>query len=149
MLNKYFLMAVRLFLGFVFVFASIDKIAAPDAFAASINAYKLVPLPMINILAIVIPWLELICGILLMVGVKSRPSSAILSALLAIFTAAIISALLRNLNIDCGCYGKEHATPISWTKVGEDAALMIMGMYVFYFTKDEPAVPERAIAPVL
>ena len=93
--------------------------------------------------AFVIPWLELICGILLMVGVKSRPGAIIISTLLALFMVAIISALLRNLNIDCGCYGKEHATPISWMKVGEDAGLMIMGMYVFYFTKGEPVVPEQ------
>jgi uncharacterized membrane protein YphA (DoxX/SURF4 family) len=143
-LNKYLLMIVRLFLGLVFVLASIDKIVAPEAFAASIQAYKLVPLPFVNIFAIIIPWIELICGILLMVGVKHRSSSIIVSMLLAVFTIAIISALLRNLNIDCGCYGKEHATPISWMKVLEDVGLMVMGIYIFYFTKTDQSIPEQA-----
>ncbi|HTK81964.1 MAG TPA: MauE/DoxX family redox-associated membrane protein [Bacteroidota bacterium] len=131
--NKYILAVVRIFLGSVFIVASIDKISAPDAFAASIVAYKLVPYAAVNILALVIPWLELVCGIFLIGGVYVRGSSFALSVLLTVFIVAIITALLRELKIDCGCFGKEHATPVSWMKVGEDLGLLLLSMYNLIF----------------
>ena len=129
--NKYLVLAARCVLGVVFIIASIDKIAAPDAFAASIEAYKLTPYVFINILSIVIPWMELCCGIFLIGGVYMRGSSMLLSLLLSVFIIAIMTALLRGLKIDCGCFGKEHATPVSWMKVVEDIGLFILGVYLF------------------
>src|ERR1043165_8259056 len=106
--NKYLVFVVRFFLGIVFIVASIDIITAPDAFAASIVGYQLVPYPIINIFALVIPWVELFCGIFLIAGVHVRGSSVLVSALLGVFAVAIVTALLRGLKIDCGCFGKEH-----------------------------------------
>jgi putative oxidoreductase len=130
--NKYLLFAVRAFLGCVFVVAAVDKVAAPEAFAASIAAYKLIPYALVNIIALVVPWLEMLCGVLLLAGVYQRGSAAILSALLAVFMAAMVSALLRELKIDCGCFGKEHATPVSWLKVLEDAGLLVLAVYLWF-----------------
>ncbi len=132
-LNKYVVFAVRFFLGIVFVLASIDKIMAPDAFAASIVGYQLVPYPLVNGIALVIPWVELLCGIFLVAGVYLRGSSLLVSALLGLFVVVIISALLRELKIDCGCFGKEHATPVSWMKVLEDFGMLILGIYSYLF----------------
>ena len=123
-------LAARLLLGFVFIIASIDKVVSPDAFAASIHAYRLTPAFIENILALIIPWTELLCGCCLVIGVKIRASSFLLTILLGVFTIAISLALMRGLTIDCGCFGKEHLTPVSWGKVLEDIGLMIAGVYL-------------------
>jgi len=124
--NKYLLLAARLIVGTVFIIASIDKIYVPEAFAESIHAYRLVPDPTVNILALILPWLELLCGVFLLGGVKVRPSALLSLALFAVFAVAIVSALARGLTIDCGCFGMEHAAPVSWGKVLEDIGLMIL-----------------------
>src|SRR5262249_13954908 len=59
--HKYLTVAARLFLGGVFIFASIDKIAAPEPFAIAVEAYKIIPFPLINLFALIVPWLELLC----------------------------------------------------------------------------------------
>jgi uncharacterized membrane protein YphA (DoxX/SURF4 family) len=124
------LLAARLLLGIVFIVASIDKISSPDAFAASIHAYRLTPAVIENLLAIIIPWIELLCGCSLVMGVNVRAGSLLLTLLLGVFTIAISIALVRGLKIDCGCFGKEHLTPVSWGKVLEDLGLMIVGVYL-------------------
>ncbi len=140
--NKYVLLAARLIVGTVFIVASIDKISVPDAFAESIHAYRLVPDAAVNVLALIIPWLELLCGVFLVAGVKLRAGTLLSLVLLVIFTLAIISALVRGLNIDCGCFGREHATPVSWGKVFEDIGLGILCLYISLYSRDEhPGVP--------
>ena len=132
-------------LGVVFIIASIDKIVSPDAFAANVQAYGLVPYALVNITALVIPWLELVCGVFLLGGVRLQSSSAILSALLSMFIIAMIIALVRELKIDCGCFGKEHATPVSWMRVLEDVGLLILGVHCYFFT--DRTVQIEAILP--
>lgn len=131
--NPYLLLVSRFLLGLVFILASIDKIYAPDAFAANIESYRLLPGLIINAVAILLPWMELLCGVFLIGGVYLRGSSAILGTLLGIFSLAIVTALLRGLTIDCGCFGKEHATPISWMKVAEDIGLMAVAFHIYLF----------------
>jgi len=131
--NPYLLLCSRSILGVVFVVAAIDKIVAPDAFAESVYAYGLVPYAMINLFALIIPWLELVCGVFLVAGVRLRSCASLVSMLLLFFIIAIIIALVRNLNIDCGCFGRDHATPISWMKVLEDTGLFLLGVHIIFF----------------
>ncbi|MBI1803087.1 MAG: DoxX family membrane protein [Ignavibacteriae bacterium] len=130
--HPYVVLLVRCFLGVVFVIAAIEKIAIPETFAISVEAYKLIPTYVINVFALVIPWVELVCGLFLIAGVFVRASSALLSGLLAVFVVALISALLRELKIDCGCFGPSHATPVGWGKVLEDVGLLVLSLYVFF-----------------
>lgn len=136
--NRYVLFAARFVVGVVFIVASIDKISAPDAFAASVHAYRLLPYVSVNIVALIVPWLELLCGVFLVTGVKLRASALLVTILLALFTIAMISALVRGLNIDCGCFGKEYASPVTWMKVFEDIGLAALGVYVFSYLRDNP-----------
>jgi uncharacterized membrane protein YphA (DoxX/SURF4 family) len=59
----------RVVLGAVFIFASVDKILHPDAFAVIIKNYQILPVKLISLAAVVLPWLELILGISLIAGV--------------------------------------------------------------------------------
>ncbi len=126
---------MRVFLGCVFIIASVEKISSPEAFASSVEAYKLLPYSMINIFALTIPWLELLCGLFLTAGIASRASAGLLLGLLVIFIAGIVIAIFRGLNIDCGCFGPAHATPVGWMKVLEDCGLALLSMNIIRFPK--------------
>ena len=95
---------LRVALGAVFVVASLDKIENPEAFATAIANYRLLPYKSINGIAIVLPWLEVITGVLLVLGVWARASTAIVWGLLLAFSIAISQALARGLDISCGCF---------------------------------------------
>ncbi len=129
--NRYLLLAARLLLGMVFIVAAVPKVSNPASFAISIEAYEMLPLFAVNIAAIVIAWIELICGIFLVAGVQARPSAALAGILLALFSVAIAVAVLRGLNINCGCFGPTGGSPVGWGKVAEDVALLIPAWLIF------------------
>ena len=138
------MMLARFILGIVFILASIEKIPQPELFALNIEAYKIIPLFLVNIAALVIPWVELICGIFLIAGINTRSSSFMLSLLSIIFILLIISALARGLKIDCGCFGSENSSPVSWIRVLEDIGLLILGIYIFIFSESRTATPKTS-----
>lgn len=125
------LLACRLGLGAVFIVAALPKIAQPESFATSVEAYEMLPLAVVNLVAILIPWIELVCGLFLIGGAYVRPGSALLAFLLAVFVIAITIAVLRGLNINCGCFGEGSGSPVGWNKVIEDLALMIPAWLLF------------------
>jgi uncharacterized membrane protein YphA (DoxX/SURF4 family) len=125
--NKYFLLLLRLLLGLIFIFAAIDKIAVPANFSVSIYNYKLLPDEFINVPAIIIPWIELISGLLLLLGISVKENSVIITFLLIVFTIAIIISLFRGLNIDCGCFGTDYGTKIGLLKVSENILFILFG----------------------
>lgn len=117
--------AVRVLLGGVFVYASISKIADPVTFAGSVAAYRILPYFASYLVAAVLPWLELFCGLLLILGTRVRGSAVIVGALNLVFIAALASAIARGLDIDCGCF--RHVGKSSpWTALLRDLVLLAM-----------------------
>ncbi len=140
--NKYFLLTVRIVLGFVFIFAAISKATEPDGFARAISNYKLLPLFTINFLAIILPWIELCAGILLVFGISVKENSAILSGLLLIFIIAIAISIGRGLNIDCGCFGTVGGTKVGIQKILENIGLLILGLILVKFGSNNISLSE-------
>jgi len=131
--NKYLVLAARLILGAVFIYASLEKIQNPAGFAQAIYNYRMVPESLINIMAIVLPWLELICGVLIIVGVFVRGSALLIGAMLAVFIVALSSAILRGLDISCGCFTLEGGRGIAGKTLIEDILLMVcVGIALLY-----------------
>jgi putative oxidoreductase len=128
--NPLFQLIARLVLGGVFLVAAIDKIAVPDAFAKSINNYHIVPTYLVNISALLLPWLELLCSIFLITGIRVKASALITSGMLVVFIVAIISAMMRGLDINCGCFSQAGVAPtkVGWGKVAEDVGLLVLGI---------------------
>jgi uncharacterized membrane protein YphA (DoxX/SURF4 family) len=104
-----FIAFLRIALGLVFVLASLDKIQNPEDFAANIANYRLMPYQMINLVAITLPWLEVMTGSFLVTGIWVRANAWIASTMLAAFSIAILQALIRNLDISCGCFSTNPA----------------------------------------
>ncbi len=125
--NKYLLFTIRVVLGFVFIYAGLEKALMPDSFAKSISNYQLLPELTINLFAIILPWIELVCGILLIFGISVKENSMILSLLLSIFIIMITISVIRGLNIDCGCFGTTGGAKVGITKIIENLILLAIG----------------------
>jgi len=131
--NKYLLLFIRIFFGFIFIFAAISKVTDSPGFSQSIYNYKLMPDFIINLLAIAFPWIELVAGILLVFGISVKENSAILSGLLVIFIFAIAISLARGLDIDCGCFGTVDGSKVGLMKILENIGLLLLGLILIKF----------------
>ncbi len=96
---------VRIVLGLTFIAAALTKIVDPPDFAKAIWAYALFPPWSLHPLALILPWLELFCGLALCVGLWIRAAALWIAALLLSFSLALAINLARHHPIDCGCFG--------------------------------------------
>jgi uncharacterized membrane protein YphA (DoxX/SURF4 family) len=100
----------RFGLGATFVYAAVAKIADPPSFAHEVFNYRILPGFAVNALALWLPWVELLAGIAVLSGFWFRGGTALLSAFLVVFIAAISINLARGRAIDCGCFGGKVTT---------------------------------------
>ncbi len=131
--NEYFLFASRTFIAVIFIFSGIEKIGDLQNFSYAITNYKLLPVSLVNIFAISLPWLELTAGLLLLFGVCVKENSAIISTLLVIFIVAVAISMMRGLNIDCGCFGTAGGQKVGLIKIGENILLLILCFQLMFF----------------
>jgi len=131
--NPFVLLVLRLVLAAVFIYAAVHKIGRPLAFADEIHTYGVVDYgPPLYLMAVVLPWLELLCGLSLVTGVFIRGSALVLLGLNAMFLAVIakkttgfmhIGTPFMKVYFDCGCgFGATFA----WKKLLEDALYVII-----------------------
>lgn len=101
---------VRIGLGALFILAAYLKLQNPQDFVDSIKAFKIFDLDtqghLVVLAAFTIPWLEMLCGFLLLIGLWTRAAALALSVLLAAFTIGVISVIRRDLDVSCGCFGE-------------------------------------------
>ena len=95
---------IRWLIGITFIYASYHKIVAPAHFAKIIYGYYLFPECIINLTAIILPYLELSSGIALILGIYPRSALLILEVLLFVFMVALFINLIRGYNFNCGCF---------------------------------------------
>jgi uncharacterized membrane protein YphA (DoxX/SURF4 family) len=124
---------VQIALGAIFVVAALPKVADPPSFAHMIYNYRLVPGAAVNALALVMPWVELLVGLALILGVWPREAAALAGFLLLVFIAAIGFNLVRGQAVDCGCFDVHSAGKSREELLGEmrrvlirDAAMLLM-----------------------
>jgi putative oxidoreductase len=134
-LNKWSILAVRIVIGGIFIYASIDKIIHPDAFARIIHNYRLFPPNSINIIAIITPWIELITGVLLVIGWRSRGANLIIFGMLIAFIIALTISYARGININCGCFSTSAGAKSDLlARIIEDI-LMVIGCLIIGFVQ--------------
>ena len=88
-INSVLALVVRLYLGWVFVAASLHKIAHPEAFALDVATYQFLPIGAVNVFAIIVPWIEIVVGAFLIVGLRVRASALVVSGLMVSFMIAL------------------------------------------------------------
>jgi len=143
--NDTMILIIRIVLGVVFIYASLDKIANPEGFARAINNYHMLPNDIISIFALVLPWVELLCGLALITGIATRAAAIITTGMVVMFAIAITSALARGLNIDCGCFStSSKARTIGFTTLAGDLGLLVLAVYVWWAGAGRWAIGNRA-----
>ena len=103
-LKNMLVLICRIFLGFLFIYASLEKILQPEEFAKQVGYYKALPFGLENLLAILLPWTELIVGICLLAGLLVDGAALLSIIMNLVFILAISQAMLRGIDITCGCF---------------------------------------------
>jgi putative oxidoreductase len=139
-------LAFRLYLGGLFIYASLYKINYTAEFAETIASYQMVPYWGVNLLAVILPWIELVSGILLVIGIRTRTVAGVVGFLLLLFTVGIVYNLLLGSEISCGCF-QSLEDPISLWTVFRDLIWLAMAVHVFFF--DRSFQVERRYLPAI
>ena len=122
----------RFVLGVIFIYAASRKINAPQELADSIASYHLVPYPIISLTALGLPLFELACGLLLLTGYSCATGLLSIITMLFLFLAGLLSAAVRGLPVDCGCFGAHSwldANP--WISLARDSVLLLWAVYAY------------------
>ena len=117
---RFLMVAARIVLGLIFIYASYTKLHYNGAwhlrdyyflFAMGIDSYRMLPLAAVEWMARILPWLELGVGALLVIGAGVRWAGLVVTALLVVFMIALAHAALGGLEINCGCFGTNSVRP--------------------------------------
>ncbi len=123
--------AARLLLAITFIWAAWHKIMEPGEFALTVATYQILPLSLINLQAIGLPWVELIVGVTLIAGIWTRESALVTIGMNLMFVVAIVITLYRGEEIMCGCFASAEAGhQIGWDLVFRDLGLIVVGIYL-------------------
>ena len=137
-MNQFFkgpiILICRIVLGGIFIFASLDKIAHPAEFAKAIGNYHVLPFGLENLLALTLPWLELLAGVALITGVMVDGAAIMVIIMNIVFIFAISQALARGISIECGCFSvtTEGGDNIGLQTIIRDIGYLIMGFILLY-----------------
>ncbi len=117
----------RLILAAVFIYSGLIKIQDVAAFAGEIANYQLFPYAWNYLIAAILPYLELLCGVLLLINRRVRPAVMVLTLLNLVFIVVLVSALSRGLDISCGCFNPDSANHNSLsTALWRDLGLLVL-----------------------
>ena len=126
---------LRLVLGGIFLAACADKLLNPADFAKLLYSYQILPDYLINMVAIALPWLELLLGLSLLSGIAAPGAVILANLLLGVFFGVLLFNLARGLNVNCGCFSNsmQGDAQTGWY-VARDLLFLGIGGYVHVAT---------------
>jgi uncharacterized membrane protein YphA (DoxX/SURF4 family) len=116
------LLVCRVVLGGLFVWAAVTKLPDMAAFAQDVANYRVVPPALVPFVASAVVGIELLAGLALVVGMMERAAATVIAALLVAFIVLLAQALLRGIDLRCGCFGGDE--PASWWTVARDLVML-------------------------
>ena len=144
---------VQIALGVIFIAAALPKIVDPPSFAHMIYNYRILPAGLINISAMTMPWVEILAGLALILGIWVRPARWIVATLMVVFIVAISFNLMRNNAIDCGCFdvsavGKTHEERIRdmWLVILRDLGMLLMVAQLWWAERTRRVAGPESVA---
>ncbi len=145
--NQYFLFLLRLVIGGTFIYSAVDKILYPDEFARIVYNYHLLPGQTINLFALLLPWVELVAGVLLIAGFWEKAAAVVIGGLLAVFIVALGNALIKGVNIECGCFSTTSRAkgPVQ-SLIVRDILMLIGCGLIFWARKSWLSIDGRKVA---
>ena len=130
------LLGCRLFLGLVFLNASLPKLHAPAEFERALGNYQLLPTSLVQLTARWLARFELMIAVALLTGIAAPITAAVAGTALLLFAVAIVRNLARGRGIDCGCFGGVAPRRITWRLAVSDA---LLASVAFVLAADPPA----------
>ena len=132
--SEYLAFALRICVGYFFIYASMSKIPYPAQFAEATANYRIVPYYLLYPGAVVLPWIEFVSGLFLMIGFLSRASAILIGLLLVMFNIMVGINMYWGAPISCGCYDTV-GEPIGWKKLIENAVMLAALVQVYYYDR--------------
>lgn len=130
------LLATRLFLGILFVYASIDKMRYPGPFSDTVVNYHLLPEVLVDLFSLWLPVAEFVAGALLLLGVWSQAASGLILAMMAMFLIAIVQGVARGIDTHCGCFTQGgKGDPISVWTILRDVSFLAVSALGFWLER--------------
>ena len=120
----------RLLLGGVFIYTGLPKLLRPDEFARLVSGYRVLHPDMVNLVGIILPWVEVAAGGLLVIGILPQSNAALTGGLLAVFMGAGFLALIRGLEISCGCFFPIGGEQLTWVTLLRDAVMLALAVQI-------------------
>ncbi|MBD3235417.1 MAG: DoxX family membrane protein [Candidatus Eisenbacteria bacterium] len=118
---------LRVVLALVFVRAAVPKLIDPFAFATDIYAYRVIPPMWAAIGAILMAAIEMVAAVALVTGLLWRGGAIVLGGMLLVFIAMIFQAIVRGIDIHCGCFGESSHTVSFWL-IAQDCGLLLCAL---------------------
>lgn len=132
--SQYLAFVLRIFVGSFFLYASMSKIPYPAQFAEAVANYRLVPYWLLNVGAVLLPWIEFVSGLFLIMGFMSRASVILIGLMLIMFDVMVLINMYWGAPITCGCYDTV-GEPIGWRKIAENAVMLIFVVQIYFFDR--------------
>jgi uncharacterized membrane protein YphA (DoxX/SURF4 family) len=126
----------RLVVASVFIYSGLIKVLDVVGFAGQIALYQLFPYSWNFLVAAILPYLELLCGLLLLSGRRVKPATLILLLLNLAFIIVLSTAIVRGFDIDCGCFrpgSEDPTTPVA--ALLRDLLLMLLLLLVWFLPR--------------
>ena len=132
--SPYLSVFCRLLLGAIFISFALSKILRPAVFALNVVDYDMMPAWGVNLWSLALPWAELVVGLFLVLGIRTRAAATLIAAMNVIFIVGLVNAILHHMPINCGCVG-EVGEPVNWLKVLKNTGMVFMCLQIFLYDR--------------
>ncbi len=132
-LKHWILFFMRMVIGGVFSSSALTKIMAPQALADAITGFEIIPESIALEAAIMLIWLELICGTFLLFGLWARASVIVITGMLTLFEIGLISVVIRGIEVNCGCFGQFSEMQVGWAAIIRNMVQIIFCAFLLYY----------------
>lgn len=145
--EKVIAFVLRLLVGGAFIYAGSLKALDPAGFAQAVDNFRLLPYPLSCAIGVYLPWLEILAGAALVIGIFRAGATLLLGGLLVAFLVVLASAWARGLDISCGCFGHSTGNGHLWKSIVLDIAILT-GLIFATIASRASSRPRDPVPPV-
>jgi uncharacterized membrane protein YphA (DoxX/SURF4 family) len=120
--------AAQCVIGVLMLWAALAKLGDLRSFALQVHNFRILPLALENLVAMTLPWIELLAGLSLVLGTRPRSGAVVAAGLLSVFTVAVGLAILRGLDFECGCFGTADASRVGVVKLAQNLGMLAVAV---------------------